>query len=379
MRIAYFIDTIATDAAGTQKQLLETIKRLDRSEFDPELICLWESPWMTANSLPCRCTVLGYRGFLKANLPSVVRRLAALIDEHGIQLIQTFFEDSIFLAALGAAFAHSSPVLLSSRRDIGLGKGNRPWYHCLFGAALPVVNRRFHGIVANSEQVRQYVARREKTPLDKIKVIYNGVTIPGAARASVPAVFQERPAQVWVGLVASLTPVKRHDLLIRAVASIAKSKRAPGVRVLFLGEGPERGRLAELATACGVGNLVHFAGVVSDVGPYLRQLHIGVLCSDHEGLSNAILEYMAFGLPVVATNVGGNTELVSEENGIRVPRNDPDSLARALDALIADPALRERMGAASLLKVRRDFSWERSMSELQGYYRVLTGQDRTSR
>jgi glycosyltransferase involved in cell wall biosynthesis len=371
MKIGYLIDTIATGAAGTQKQLLETIRRLDKREFAPELICLWESPWMRENPLPCPLTVLGYRGFLKVNFPSVVRRLAAVIDAHGIDVIQTFFEDSIFVAALGAAHARTSPVLLSSRRDIGLGAGRQPWYHRLFRAALPVVNRRFRGIVANCEQVRQYVARRERTPVDKIKVVYNGVTLPTSAPAPIPAVFVEHRALVWIGLAASLTPVKRHDLLIRALASITREARDPPARVLLLGEGPERGKLEQLAQSCGVGHLVHFAGAVTDIGSYLPHLDIGVLCSDREGLSNAILEYMTFGLPVVATEVGGNPELVSAQNGIRVPANDVESLARALSELIADPARRARLGEASLQRVRREFSWERSMSELQAYYRSL--------
>jgi glycosyltransferase involved in cell wall biosynthesis len=369
IKIAYLIDTIATGTAGTQKQLLEIIRRLDPAEFEPQLICLWQSPWMTANPLPCPCTVLGYRGFLKPNFPSVVRKLAAKIDADGIDVIQTFFEDSIFVAASGAALARSSPVLLSSRRDIGLGESNQPWYHRLFGLALPAVNRRFQGIIANSEQVRRYVAQREKTPATKIEVIYNGVTISARA-GTVPAVFQKAAADVWLGLVASLTSVKRHDLLIRALATVAKTGNGPRVHLVLLGDGPERDRLEMLAAQCGIADLVHFEGAVTDVSAYLQELDIGVLCSDREGLSNAILEYMAAGLPVVATEVGGNAELVTHENGICVPANDVDALSGALGLLIADAQMRTSMGAASFARVQRDFSWENSMARLQAYYRA---------
>lgn len=368
IKIAYLIDTIATGTAGTQKQLLETIRRLDPAEFEPQLICLWQSPWMATNPLPCRCTVLGYRGFLKANFPSVVRKLAATVDADDIDVVQTFFEDSIFVAALGAALARSSPVLLSSRRDIGLGESNQPWYHRLFGVALPAVNRRFQGIIANSEQVRRYVARREKTPASKIAVIYNGVTIAKRS-GTVPAVFQNHPADVWLGLVASLTAVKRHDLLIRALAALTRTGNGPRVHLVLLGDGPERAGLERLAAQCGIADRVHFEGAVTDVSAYLQKLDIGVLCSDREGLSNAILEYMAAGLPVVATDVGGNAELVSRENGICVPVNDVDALSSALGLLIADPQLRASMGAASFARVQRDFSWENSMATLQAYYR----------
>jgi L-malate glycosyltransferase len=377
MKIAYLIDTIACDTAGTQKQLLETIRRLDRAQFEPQLICLWESPWMKTNRLPCRCTVLGYRGFLKANFPRVVRQLAQLISSERIDVVQTFFEDSIFVAWLSALLARPRPVLLSSRRDIGLGSENQPWYHSLFRRALPIVNRHFDGIIANSEQVRAYVSARERTPLDKIKVHYNGVALPVAPPVAesgdAPGCLATHHADVWIGLAASLTPVKRHDLAIRAFAKLIDANLPVTIRLVLLGEGPQRGQLEQLAQSCGVRPLVHFEGAVSDVSSYLRRLDVGVLCSDREGLSNAILEYMACSLPVVATRVGGNAELVMQENGLLVEANDADALAKALRVLAVDKDLRVRMGVASRERAVRLFSWERSMADLESYYRSLVG------
>jgi glycosyltransferase involved in cell wall biosynthesis len=371
MKIAYLIDTITCDTAGTQKQLLETIRRLNRAEFEPRLICLWESPWMTNHPLPCHCTVLGYRGLLKVGFPRVVRQLANLISRDRIDIVQTFFEDSIFVAWLSALLARPRPVLLSSRRDIGLGSHNQPWYHALFGLALPIVNRHFNGIIANSEEVRTYVAMRERTPPGKIKVHYNGVTLPAAGPASAPGSLATHDADVWIGLVASLTVVKRHDLLIRAFARLISGGLPGTIRLVLLGEGPQRDHLEQLAQSSGVRDLVHFEGEVSDVSSYLRRLDIGVLCSDREGLSNAILEYMAFSLPVVATRVGGNPELVTQENGILVEPGDADALAQALQLLVADQHMRARMGVASRERAARLFSWDRSMADLEGYYRSL--------
>jgi hypothetical protein len=74
-RIAYLIDTIACDTSGTEKQLLETIERIDKEKFSPHLICLYESPWMREHPLSCSCTVLGYKGLLKINLFSVLKKL----------------------------------------------------------------------------------------------------------------------------------------------------------------------------------------------------------------------------------------------------------------------------------------------------------------
>ncbi|MCI5119825.1 MAG: hypothetical protein D3908_01270, partial [Candidatus Electrothrix sp. AUS4] len=178
IRLAYLIDTISCDTSGTEKQLLEIIERIDKKRFIPHLVCLRESDWMREHSLPCPYTVLAYNGLLKMSLPRVVNKLRRVIVDQKIQLVQTFFEDSIFVAWLATGLGRRNVVLLSSRRDMGLGQGNHPWYHQLFGVLLPFVNKSFDGIVANSYQVREYVTKREKTPQKKIEVIYNGVSFP---------------------------------------------------------------------------------------------------------------------------------------------------------------------------------------------------------
>lgn len=373
VRIAYLIDTIANDTEGTQKQLLETIRRLDRARFEPLLVCLRESAWMAGNSLPCPVHVLGYRGFLKTGFPGVVRRLAGLIDHERIDVMQTFFQDSIFVAYLGSIIAGRSPVLLSSRRDMGLGQGNQPFYHGLFRQLLPFVNRAFSGIVANCEQVRSYVAQQEKTSPDRVRVIRNGVQIPERPRAAPERLCMD-DGIVRIGLVASLTPVKRHDLLIDALAGLHGAGVADRLRVYLLGDGPERARLESRVSAAGLDEIVTFAGAVRDVPAYLYNLDIGVLCSDREGLSNAILEYMACGLPVIASSTGGNCELVDETNGICFPVGDCHALAAALEMLATNPGERSRLGAASLEKIRQSYSWQRAMASLEDYYLELVGQ-----
>ncbi|WP_321371073.1 glycosyltransferase [uncultured Desulfuromusa sp.] len=375
IRIAYLIDTITCDTAGTQKQLLETIHRLDQKRFDPCLICLWQSDWMKQHELPCQNFVLGYRGFIKWNFLGVIWRLAEIIKERKLHIVQTFFEDSIFVGFLGKVFAGTSLILLSSRRDIGLGRENKPWYHFFFALMLPWVNRCFTGIVANSEQVKLFVAKKEKTGPGKIKVIYNGVVIPEKKPAK-PALFADTNETVWIGLVASLTSVKRHDVLINAVSELQRKESSMEFRVLFLGEGPEYDRLTTQITELGLQNIFHFAGAVKDVPSYLYSLDIGVLCSDREGLSNAILEYMACGLPVVATSVGGNVELVDAENGICFPPEDHLALAAALQSLIENPPLRKNLGEGSLRKIQQSFSWDKTMDQLENYYLAFVSNDK---
>lgn len=367
--IAYLIDTIACDTAGTQRQLLETIRRLDRDRFRPHLICLWESPWMRENPLPCPVHVLGHQGFLKPGFPGVVKRLAALLDELDVAIMQVFFDEAIFVGWLGARRSRRRPLLLSSRRDMGLGAGNQPWYHGLFRLALPLVNRDFAGIVANSDMVRHYAASREHTPLAKFVVLRNGVDAPPATPCEPNAGAAGRP--VLVGIVASLTPVKRHDLLLEAWARVRRHAGPGAARLVLIGDGPLREPLAAQAAALGLGDDVEFVGAVTDVPAQLRRLDAGVLCSDREGLSNAVLEYMASGLAVVATAVGGNPELVDQRNGLLVPAGDAEALAGAIGRLVADAGLRRRLGEAGRERVVREFGWDASLRALTGLYESL--------
>ncbi len=360
--IAYLIDTIACDTAGTQKQLLDTIRRLDRARFAPILVCLWSSPWMEQADLPCETVILGHRGFLKPGFAGVLRRFAKLLDEREIDLVQIFFDEAIFVGWLGWRLSRQRPVLLSSRRDMGLGAANQPWYHRLFPAALALANRDFAAILANSRMVAEYASLRERTSLSKYIVVRNGVEYPPRDDGKVHA----RSAGTEVGIVATLTPVKRHDLLLRAWGLLGAVGASATLHLL--GDGPERSRLERMALELGIAERVHFHGAVHDVSSRLRALDIGVLCSDREGLSNAILEYMASGLPVVATAVGGNPELVDAENGLLVPPGDEKALAGAIGALIADAGARRRMGEASRRRIADQYAWDRSMSALMEQY-----------
>ncbi len=364
--VAYLIDTVACDTAGTQKQLLETIRRLDRRAYEPHLFCLWESPWMRGAALPCPVHVLGYQGFLKPSFPAVIRRLSSQLQAIDARLVHIFFDESIFVGWLAVRRMRQPAKLLSSRRDMGLGVTNQPWYHRLFPRILALINRDFAAIVANSEAVRHYASRRERTPLSRFVVLRNGVDLPAAFTEGGGAISDN--GELRVGIAASLTPVKRHDVLLRAWALGLRAGMPSGARLILLGDGPERSRLEELSRELGIEDSVVFAGAVADIQPWLRSLAIGVLCSDREGLSNAVLEYMAWGLPVIATNVGGNPELVSGENGLLVPPDSPQALAVALQQLLGDPTLREHLGRGSAQKVRGTYSWDASMSALTACY-----------
>lgn len=370
--IIYLIDTMACDTQGTQKQLLETIRRLDRSRWVPHLVCLWESPWMRNADLPCPVHVLGHTGFLKPELPRVLWRLRRLFRDLDVDLVHILFDEAIFVGWLAAGPASRLPVLVSSRRDMGLGAANQPWYHRLFPYVLPLVNRRFAGILANAEMVRQYASERERTPPAKFEVIRNGVDLPETRAGMVRDGVSTDPAGgVNVAIVASLTAVKRHDLLLQAWAQLPRPVLALRPRLHVFGDGPLQGALEAQARALNIDSQITFAGAVADVSDRLERMDLAVLCSDREGLSNAILEAMACGLPVVATDVGGNRELVDAGCGLLVPSGDPAALSRALAALMRDANRRRRLGAGARARVAAEFSWDQAMARLTFWYDQL--------
>lgn len=367
IHIAYLIDTIDSDKGGTEKQLLSIIERLDRNMFEISLVCLYESPWMIRNSLPCKVITLGYRGFLKPSFPLVLLDYLRLLREMDIDIVQTFFEDSIFVGWLGKLLSKQQHSLIVSRRDLGLGS-DEPSYHWLYKKIKPLVLRSADGIAANAFAIKEHIVRYENIPLENITVIGNGLDFP-TPPTDCPVLFKEYRADLWIGIVANLKPVKRIDVLLHALAELKSRASRKIIRLVILGDDRLKVELQRLADTLDVGDRVHFMGAVANVSDYLHHIDVGVLCSDKEGLSNAILEYMACGLPVVATAVGGNSELVDDTNGACIPPGNAVALANAILSLADSLELRKKLGGNSKRKIIEKFTWETIMPQWEGYYR----------
>lgn len=370
LTVAYAIDTIANDKAGTEKQLLEMLRRLDRDRVEPLLICLRTSEWLEQNDPPCETIVLDYDGLFKPSLHRVIARIREAVDTRGIDVIQTFFEDTIFVTWLALGGRRKRPVLLSSRRDIGLGLG-QPWYHALFEWMRPRALGTFDGVVTNAEAAKRYTMERDRIPADRITVIHNGIDLDVPA-SSAPAVFDDATIDFWIVMVANLNPVKRHDLLVESLARLRELAPDLRFRAVLLGKGPLEEQIRMHAARAGVVDEVALAGSVDDVGAHLDQAHVAVLCSQREGLSNAILEAMKHGLPVVATDVGGNGELVDADNGALVPLDDPGAMAAAFHRLATHEDVRRAAGRASRARVEALCSWPKALDAHVALYERLT-------
>jgi glycosyltransferase involved in cell wall biosynthesis len=232
--------------------------------------------------------------------------------------------------------------------------------------------RRTDVLVAVSEQVRDELldlgigrpAQYRVIPVGLDLSAHLAVDEPSGALRSRIGV---RPDVPLVGVLGRLVPIKDHPTLFEAVA------RTPGVHLAVVGDGERRAELEGRARALGVADRVHFTGWWSDVPAVLADLDVVALSSRNEGTPVALVEALAAGRPVVATDVGGVRSVVRDGvTGILVPPGDPARLAAGLSTLAHDPELRARMGAAGRADVPARFGQERLLADVRSLYRELT-------
>ncbi len=262
-------------------------------------------------------------------------------------------------------------------RDVIDIDGSSAKYTLLRRALRPLAHR----YIALSHDLEGWLRGRIGIRPERLVHICNGVDMdwfhpaPGG-RLPLPVAGFAGGDTFVIGSVLRLQPVKDPMNLVRAfVKLLARTPRLRArARLALVGDGPLYIEVERELMRAGVRDLVWLPGARNDVAQLLRGFDAFVLPSLAEGISNTILEAMASGLPVVATNVGGNSELVAEgETGALVPRSDPDALAQALGLYLEDAATAARHGRAARERVEREFSLEAMVQRYVAVYDDLLG------
>ncbi len=335
IKVAFVIDTLFFPAGGTEGQLLHLLRGLDRDRFEPELFCLRGNDWLRREFDLCPVTILDLH--LSKNADTL-RKIWGFSRQlrHRCDLVQTHFRDANMVGVLAAALSGRVRVL-STRRGV-------PYWNGRTGLRLlRILNGRVTHFLANCHTTAQLCARDEGIAPARFDVIYNGLDAsrffppsPGE-RGKLREELGLDPAAPVVGIVANLRPVKGIDVFLRAAERVVSVEA--GVHFVIVGQGDEEVSLRKLATELGIENQVHFLGARTDVPSLLHLFDIGVLASHSESFSNSILEYLASGLPVVVTDVGGAAEVVRPgENGHLVPAGDHVAMAERLVDLLRVPS-----------------------------------------
>ena len=266
-------------------------------------------------------------------------------------------------------------------RDIHDLDGTNKKYNLLRKAMQPFVHR----YIAVSRDLLQWLKHTVSIPEKKLRQIYNGVDAgkfsprqgsPLVGDLAPPGLLPENA--VVVGTVGRLAEVKNQQLLIEAVGYLfTKRPILRGtLRLVLVGDGPLKLQLVDRVKQLGLSDVVWFSGDRNDVPALMQLMDIFILPSLAEGISNTLLEAMASGLPVIATSVGGNVELIEEGvNGRLVPVNNVVAMADALAELVDDPTLRQSMGEKGLALVRTTFNWEKTVADYLAVYDTLLGVD----
>ncbi len=375
------VDGFPKTLGGGERIVLRLAALLPQYGFRASILTFALDPQseFTPAQAPCPLYLLPLRRTYDLQALRGAFAIRKLMKTQQIVVVQTFFESSDLWAGLVTRL-FSSAKLIWSRRDLGILRGRK------HTAAYRLLRHLPHQVLAVSEQVRRHVIEVDRIAPARVLTVYNGVDVEAAPEAlgamrDTPNAMRDHPDQASVVLtIGNIRRVKGHDILVQAAAVVLE--KFPRIRFDIAGDVLDEVYFQQLQAQIqhlGIGASVHFLGGVRDLAARLRTADIFVLPSRSEGFSNALVEAMAYGLPVVATTVGGNAEAVDAGvTGLLVPAEDAGALAHALLTLLTAPARAGQMGDAGRRRWRADFTAAAMMQKTVAAYRAVLDKQRRS-
>lgn len=346
------------DLGGSERQMTEIAKTLDRSRFSPHVGCFRpegiRNPELEATGVPI--VHFPVDTFASARALSEAGQLASYIRRNRIRLVHTF-DYPLTLFAVPIARWFTQAVVLSSQRS------HRSLIPRKYRPLIRATDRMAHAIVVNCDYVLRHLKQDEGVSASRIRICHNGVDLDQFRPSASPSSPSPRDS-LTIGVVCALRPEKDLATLIEAFAQLHR----PGLRLLIVGSGSTLPDLRSLAEARGLNGHCTFVPATGDVAEWLRAIDIFVLPSRSEALSNSLLEAMACGCCPVASRVGGNPELVCHgETGMLFEAGDAGQLCRVLETLLEGRVLREQLAARARCAAER-FSIAASARRMEQIY-----------
>jgi glycosyltransferase involved in cell wall biosynthesis len=339
---------------GMERLLVEFARRADRDRFRLHFFSL------TDRGVPAEdIEHAGWPVYCLAKLPGfrwrAVRQLKDAFKQHGVRVVHTHNTGAMIYGALAARWAGVRAVIHTRHGQRFGARRRQTWTF----AALSRLMDRIVGVSEDSARL----CIREGVPPGRVRTIWNGIDLTRFAyTGSCPG----GPAV----LVARLVPAKDLPTLLQAAALVVR--REPAFRLQVAGDGPCMPEARQTIQDLDLQDHVQLLGECRDVPAVLRQASLFVMSSRTEGISLTLLEAMACGLPVVATRVGGNTEVVQDgQTGWLVPAGDVQRLADAVERLWLDVEEGRRFGLAGRERVVRHFDIERMVRQYEDLYREV--------
>lgn len=363
VRIMYLMDSYVDPHAGTEKQLFQLISHLADYNYEPHLTLLRPSKYIEKHGFPCEVSVLDIGKIIKLQSLLKMFRYGIKLRMEGYKLVHIFFNDSSIIAPVILRLCGIKVII--SRRDMGY------WYTPANLILLRLNALFVSAVVTNCNAVKQVTHRQEHIPLAKIHVIFNGYQAQDISGVNVipDSIKHIKGRLKIVGIVANIRPIKRIEDLVNAFAMV--KKQLNDVALVIVGAGETVG-LMRLAGDLGIADAVIMTGKQPDTEAFIRHFDVAVLCSESEGLSNSLIEYMYYGIPIVCTRAGGNVELVENGiNGYLVDVGDIHALAGRLLTLLQNEALAYEFGRKSSQYIREVCSMNRMTETHVSLYKGL--------
>lgn len=349
-RLLVVIDEMGV--GGSQRQIQHLLAGLDRQRWSPELAFFRNDSFLADAIRRSGIPVHHLPKRRRLDLPFVFA-LARLLRRRDYELIHAYSLTAELWTLVARLLSGRRPPLIASERSSN--RSDRPaWYWRL----KRIVLDRSTAVIANSRAGAHSTARRTRMPDALFTTIANGVDLPSPLapeeRAAIRLKLGVPEGRVLGLFVGRLVPVKNLPCLVRALAMLE-----PGQRpwIALAGDGPQRGRTEQLATDRGVASDLCLLGERTDAAHLMQTADFLVLPSHFEGLSNALLEAMAAGCPVIASAVSGSLELIEDgRTGLLFPSDDAEALAAAMLRLTTQPSLRARLAQAARQNVEKNHS-----------------------
>ena len=337
---------------GLERLLVEFARRHSPARFRPIFVALQDlgppAADIEALGLPVHTLDIASVGKRAA-----LQKLRRLLIEQQVSVVHTHNTYAHFYGAMAAKLA-GAPVLINTQHGRGCGAGWRA------KAQFALANLRANAVVGVSEDATRLCRQQDRISRRKMRTIWNGIDTSRFAYAGPRAA----PIAIAVG---RLSPEKDFANLLQATALAVRD--VPDLRVRIVGDGRERDRLEQLSRSLGIERHVEFLGERSDVHALLRDVGFYVSSSRTEGISLTLLEAMAAGLPVLATRVGGNAEVIEEDaSGRLVPAEDSAALAAGMVAMCRDRAEWTAMGQIGRARIERNFDGYRMVRDYEQLY-----------
>ena len=370
IRIVHVIDNLKT--GGTELNAVRTAERLDPDRFDVRFMVVQPDGPLRERLDAAHIPVIPIpiSGLVSASAVRAGRQIRDLVRRDSIDVVHAHDPYANFLSAPWVRLAGRGSVIASHR-----------WWQDVHSPRVRLANRiayRFaHRVLANSPAIGERVVANEGVPRSRLVVIPNFVDeaafapLTDARRAQLRARMGLRDGDLAVGIVANLYPVKDHATLVRAAARLATAW--PNVRFVMVGEGNELANLQAQARAAKVADRILTPGRIHHEPGLPGVFDVAVLTSLEEGFPNYVVEAMAAGRPVIATRVGGVPDAVKDaETGYLIDVGDDEALARSLERLLNESALREQMGRAAVTRARANWHVDSVMRSIVSLYQELS-------